>query len=88
MNSDKAFAIYAFTLVGGVVSILTATIATGVASLPPAAFLLEHVALALAIRTAYKCFGGANPVVDFLEYTGWRTAREATSPAGAMPSVA
>jgi hypothetical protein len=88
MNSDKAFAIYAFTLVGAVASLLTTTVASGVASLPSAAFILEHVALALAIRTSYKCFGGANPVVDFLEYTGWRTAREATAPAGAMPSAA
>lgn len=84
--NDKAFALYATCLVAAVISLFTVTVSVGIASVPPIAFIVEHVALALAIRTAYKSFDGSNPIVDFLEFYGWKSAPEA--PAEAMAQAA
>jgi hypothetical protein len=76
MDNDKAFAIYAFALVGGVLLAITLAVTGGVASLPGIAFIVEHVGLGLVVRATYKSFDGSNPVVDFLEFYGWKTAPE------------
>ena len=88
MENDKAFALYAFALVGAVIGMFGLSVTVGIASLPTLGFLVEHAALALVIRASYKSFGGSDPVVEFLEYYGWKTASEATLPEGALPSAA
>lgn len=59
MDNDKAFAIFALTLLLGMASVLTAVMTfTEGASLPSPLVFVEHVAMGLAIRAAYKGFGG------------------------------
>ena len=58
MNRDKAFAIYALTLIAAVASVITASVMAGVAALPSPLMFIEHVALGLTIRAAYKYIGG------------------------------
>jgi hypothetical protein len=88
MGNDKAFAMYAFTLVGAVLCLFATVVSLGIASVPSLGFIVEHAAIGLAIRTGYKSLDGGNPVVDFLHYTGWMSADEAGPPAGAIPSAA
>ena len=88
MSSDKAFAIYALTLVGAVVSLFATVVALGFASPPGLAFTVEHVGLGLLIRSSYKSLDGGNPIVDFLHYTGWMSTGDSAAPAGAVPSAA
>ena len=87
MNNDKAFAIYALTLVTMLAAVITFAVTGGIATVPGVAFLVEHLALALAIRTAYKTLDGTNPVVDFLEYAGWKTPAVVEAP-DAVPAAA
>ena len=54
MNNDKAFALFAFSLVAAVASLFAVAVATGIASLPTLAYIIEHGALGLFIRSAYK----------------------------------
>ena len=86
--NDKAFAIFAISLVAAIGSLFTLAVATGIASVPPIAFIVEHVALALGIRTAYKTLDGSNPIVDFLEFYGWKSAEQTGLPSDAMASAA
>ncbi len=87
MTNDKAFALYALALITAVGSLFCVAVATGIASIPPMAFIIEHVALAVFIRSAYKSFDGTNPVVDFLEFYGWKTPA-IQAPADALPAGA
>ena len=72
--NDKAFATYVAALVTLIGSTLTLLVYSGVANLPPASFLIEHAAVGLAFRASYKSFGGWNPIVDFLEFYGWKSS--------------
>jgi hypothetical protein len=58
MDNDRIFTIYALTLIAGVTSVITASVLAGVATLPSAGVFLEHVAMSIAFRGAYKSFGG------------------------------
>ena len=87
-SNDRAFAIYALTLVGAVVSLFATVVALGFASPPGLAFTVEHVGLGLLIRTSYKSLDGGSLIADFLRYTGWMSTDEGAAPAGAMPSAA
>lgn len=58
MSNDRAFAAYGLILIAGVASVITASVMAGVATLPSAFVFLEHLALSLLFRTAYKSFGG------------------------------
>ena len=58
MDSDRFFIFYALTLIAGVASCITACVMAGVASLPSLGMFVEHLALSLAFRGAYKSFGG------------------------------
>ena len=87
MNNDKAFAIFAFSLVAAVASLFAIAVATGIASLPTIAYLVEHGALALFIRSGYKSLDGSNPIIDFLEFYGWKTPEaRAEAPSDALPA--
>jgi len=65
MDRDKAFAIYAITLICAVASVITASVMAGFATLPSPMMFVEHVALGLGIRFAYKWVGG----VDVADWT-------------------
>ena len=58
MNRNSIFVIYALTLIAGVASIITASLMAGFATLPTPLVFIEHVAMGLAIRAAYKYIGG------------------------------
>lgn len=58
MDNDKAFAIYALTVLAGLASVITASMLAGSASLPSALSFAEHLALSLSFRAAYKGLGG------------------------------
>ena len=58
MDNDKAFAAYALVIFAGVASVLTASVLSGTAALPSALVFLEHLAMSLALRTAYKSLDG------------------------------
>jgi hypothetical protein len=89
MKSDRVFAIYALSLITAVCGLLAATVVAGVAAAPSFAFLFEHTVLGLLIRGAYKSFGGANYVYDYLQFCGLiGTSEHAAPPAGAHPSAA
>ena len=60
MDNDKALAGYALILIAGVASVLTASVLAGVTRLPSPVVFMEHVALGLMIRAAYKSLGGWN----------------------------
>ena len=58
MSNDKHFAIYALILIAGVTSVLAASVTKGVTAAPPPLMFLEHLALGLGFRAAYKAFAG------------------------------
>jgi hypothetical protein len=58
LDRNKAFTIYALTLIAGVASVITASLMAGYATLPTPLLFVEHVALGLGIRAAYKYIGG------------------------------
>ena len=60
MHNDKSFAAYALILLAAVASVLTATVLAGITRVPPPLVFLEHVAMGLLIRAAYKSTGGWN----------------------------
>jgi len=58
LHNDKAFAAYALTLIVGLFIVLGCALALGAAKPPPALMFLEHLAMGLGVRWAYKSFGG------------------------------
>ena len=60
MQNDKAFAAAAIVLFAGLASVLTASVLAGFAMLPAPLLFLEHVAMGVAMRAAYKFIGGWN----------------------------
>ena len=74
MENDKYFSIYAFTILAGLASVLTASMMAGFASMPSPMVFIEHLAMSLTVRAAYKSFGwnwgpwtfgiGARPVAE------------------------
>jgi hypothetical protein len=58
MNNDKVFAIYACTLVAGIASVITASLFAGLATLPSPLMFVEHLAMSVTFRAAYKSFAG------------------------------
>ena len=58
MDKNRTFAAYALILIAGVGSVLMTSVLAGVSTAPSPLAFLEHVALGLTIRAAYKSFGG------------------------------
>jgi hypothetical protein len=73
VQNDRIFAIYAFGLISCVLSLLACSVSVGLASVPAFAVLVEHVAMGLAVRAAYKSLDGSNIVVWALELSGMMT---------------
>lgn len=57
MENDKYFSIYAFTILGGLAAVVSASLSAGFTTLPSAWVFLEHIVLSLTVRAAYKSFG-------------------------------
>ena len=57
MDNDKAFAVFAVALIGGVLSVITASVVAGFATAPSPLVFAEHVTMSLVFRAAYKSFG-------------------------------
>ena len=58
MFNDKAFTAYALLLIAGTVTVLTFAVAAQGGSFPPFVYMIEHLLMALALRSAYKSFDG------------------------------
>lgn len=54
MQNDRNFTFYAAALVGGVLVLLSSVVMAGLTQIPTPLAFLEHLALGLAFRTAYK----------------------------------
>ena len=76
MDNDRAFTLYALTLIAIIGSVITASVASGIATLPTAGVFLEHLALSLGFRTAYKSFGGFDWVYEWADTLGLYERRE------------
>ena len=76
MDNDRFFAFYALTLIAGISSVITASVMAGVATLPTLGVFVEHVALSLAFRGAYKSFGGFDWVYSAGRAFGFITAQD------------
>ena len=64
MQNDKAFTIFAVALVAGVLSVITASVTAGIATMPTLFTFVEHLALSLTFRWAYKSFD-MRPLLPF-----------------------
>ena len=60
MSSDRAFAIFTLVLVGGLAALLTTLMQSESAIVPTPVSFIEHVAISLAFRFAYKWIGGGD----------------------------
>lgn len=58
MENDKAFAAYALTLTAGLLVVLSFAMTMSGAVPPPPMMFVEHLAMGLTVRWAYKSFGG------------------------------
>ena len=77
MDNDRIFAAYALILVAGVASVITASVVSGIATLPSAGVFLEHLALSFGFRGAYKSLDGFDWVHDLAEFLGLITPADA-----------
>jgi hypothetical protein len=82
VDNDKAFGLYALALVTGIASVITASLMAGYATLPTAGVFIEHVALSLTFRAAYKSFGGFEWAYQAAEFAGVITADAAEAATG------
>ena len=88
MQNDKAFIVYALSLLVGISTVATLVVSSGASSFPSPLYFIEHVTLALMIRGYYKSFDGsgglyavANGVRSYLGLEG------IAIPAAAAPAL-
>ena len=91
MDTNKAFAVYALTLIAGVGSVLAASVLAGITTAPSPAVFMEHVALGLMMRAAYKSIGGwdwadwsltSEPAGEAIAATGFLSSSSGPASAG------
>ena len=88
MDNDKAFTAYALTLVAVITSVITASVMAGFATLPTAGVFIEHLALSVGFRAAYKSFGGIDWVYTLADTLGlYENDHIATPPAGGAQAL-
>ena len=85
MKNDRVFTIYAVALIAMTGCMISTALWAGFAELPAAGFFLEHLALGLGVRTAYKSFGGFDWLYDLADAAGFY---ERTIPAAAAEATA
>lgn len=88
MDNDRIFAAYTLTLVAVVASVITASIMAGFATLPTAGVFIEHVAMSLGFRAAYKSFGGFDWLISTAQAIGFITTAQDVEPAHGGMSAA
>jgi len=87
LKDDKAFATYALSLIAAVVCLLSAVVYSQLGTPPTAAQFIEHLAIGLLFRGAYKSLDGSNFIRDTLEFTGMMGgAQEAPDMAETIPA--
>jgi len=84
VNNDRIFAIYAVTLVAGVTSVISASVIAGLATLPSFGVFVEHLAMSLILRGAYKSFAGFDWVYTAARNVGFITAPDMAPEPGIM----
>ena len=57
MENDKYFSIYAFTILGALAAVISTSLQAGFTTMPSAWVFIEHIAMSLCVRAAYKSFG-------------------------------
>jgi hypothetical protein len=80
VDNDKVFAAWALALFASVASVLTATVVTGIATLPSPMVFAEHLAMAFGVRAAYKSFAGVTLPAWLTEVVAWSEAAEVGAP--------
>jgi hypothetical protein len=88
VDSNRVFGIYTAALVGGILSVITASVMAGMTAVPTFFTLVEHVSMSLLFRAAYKSFDVNYDV--FAMFRGWRIERvtEAAAASGSMAHTA
>lgn len=76
MIIDKAFTVYVLALTLGVTSVLTIAIVGQGGTFPSLGFMVEHLALGLTFRLAYKSLDGRDLVAPIFEFIGMATSAE------------
>jgi len=90
MDNQKAFTIFAISIIAGTATVITAAVTLQGGTFPPVIYVIEHVALSLLLRSAYKSFDGTNWLargMDFVGLTGQDLVAEPTAPATMTPAV-
>jgi hypothetical protein len=87
VDNDRAFTVYALTLVAIIGTVITASVMSGITTLPTAGVFLEHLALSAGFRAAYKSFGGLDWLYELADAVGLYERRLAAS-AGALGAEA
>ena len=80
MNDNKAFATWALFLIAGSAALMTFLVQVLGAQLPPFLTIVEHVAMGLCVRAAYKSTGGWN-------WADWSIAGDSTAVVAAEEGV-
>lgn len=88
MESNRAFGIYVAVLVGGIASVITASVTAGVTAFPTFFVFAEHIAMSLLFRTAYKSFDGPYHVLDTLRERRAERDAETSAPSGTIAGAA
>jgi hypothetical protein len=70
LANDRAFTVYAVTLIAIITSVITATVLAGIATLPSAGVFLEHLALSAGFRAAYHSLGGLDWLYELADAVG------------------
>jgi hypothetical protein len=88
LDNDRVFAAYVVILFPGFASLITASIVTGIASVPSPVSFLEHLALSLGFRAAYKSLNGGFSWDDWSITRGRASAAATELELVGEPSVA
>jgi hypothetical protein len=70
LANDRAFTVYALTLIAIITCVITATVVTGIATLPTAGVFLEHLALSAGFRAAYHSLDGIDWLYELADAVG------------------
>ena len=84
MDNDKIFAAYAVLLISGVASVITASVLSGIATVPTVGVFIEHVALSLTFRGMYKSFGGFDWLYSLGHFVGFITVEDVMPESGML----
>jgi hypothetical protein len=70
VESDRAFTLYSVALITIIGSVITASVMSGIATLPSAGVFLEHLALSAGFRAAYHSLDGFDWLYELADALG------------------